>query len=131
MLQAVDALSQHSDLARTESVAAEAKALAERLAQAEKDAVVFNSREGLLGLPSTDYSALRKLVETFEPYSQFWTTAAAWQVRAWPSGASCQHCRCPPLQMPTTADAHHCRCPPLQMPTTARCPPLHAAPAAH
>ncbi len=81
-LQAVDALAQHSDLARTDSVAAEAKALAERLAQAEKDAVLFNSREGLLGLPTTDYSSLRKLAETFEPYSQFWTTAAAWQVHA-------------------------------------------------
>lgn len=86
----MDALAQHSDLARTDSVAAEAKGLAERLAQAEKDAVLFNSREGLLGLPTTDYSSLRKLAETFEPYSQFWTTAAAWQVRV------CRVCTCTP-----------------------------------
>lgn len=54
--------------------------LAARLKQADKDAALYNSREALFGKPTTDYSQVKKLWETFEPFQQFWSVAAAWQV---------------------------------------------------
>jgi len=50
------------------------------LKQAEKDAALYNSREALFGKPATDYSEVKKLWESFEPYQQFWSIAAAWKV---------------------------------------------------
>lgn len=49
------------------------------LKQAEKDAQLYNSRESLMGLPITDYSRIKKVIEGFEPFFQFWTTAASWR----------------------------------------------------
>ena len=54
--------------------------LAARLKQAEKDAGLYNSREALFGKPTTDYSEVKKLWETFEPYQQFWGITASWKV---------------------------------------------------
>lgn len=54
--------------------------LAARLKQADKDASLYNSREALFGKPTTDYSEVKRLWETFEPFQQFWSVAAAWQV---------------------------------------------------
>jgi len=34
----------------------------------------------LFGKPTTDYSEVKKLWESFEPYQQFWSIAAAWKV---------------------------------------------------
>ena len=62
--------------------------LATRIKQAEKDAALYNSREALFGKPITDYSEGKKLWETFEPYQQFWSIAAAWKV------GSCILCQC-------------------------------------
>lgn len=52
----------------------------ERLRKAESDAQLFNAREGLLGLPISDYSHVRNLIELFDPFLQFWTTSASWRV---------------------------------------------------
>ena len=54
--------------------------LGARLKQAEKDAALYNSREALFGKPTTDYSEVKKLWESFEPYQQFWSVTAAWKV---------------------------------------------------
>lgn len=54
--------------------------LAARLKQAEKDAALYNSREALFGNTTTDYSEVKKLWETFEPYQHFWSIAASWKV---------------------------------------------------
>ena len=59
---------------------AQVKRLDERLRKAEADAQLYNAREGLLGLPITDYSHVRSLIEIFDPFLQFWTTSAAWRV---------------------------------------------------
>lgn len=67
------------DLAKMEAVVAEVRSLDERLKKADRDAGVFNSREQLLGLPPTDYSMLKKVIETFDPFFQFWTTAHNWR----------------------------------------------------
>ena len=61
-------------------LALQVSALAARLKQAEKDAALYNSREALFGKPATDYSQVKKLWESFEPYQQFWSIAAAWKV---------------------------------------------------
>ncbi len=61
-------------------LALQVSALAARLKQAEKDAALYNSREALFGKPTTDYSEVKKLWESFEPYQQFWSIAAAWKV---------------------------------------------------
>ncbi len=67
------------DLGKMEAVVAEVRSLDERLKKADRDAGVFNSREQLLGLPPTDYSMLKKVIETFDPFFQFWTTAHNWR----------------------------------------------------
>ena len=54
--------------------------VAGRLKQAEKDAALYNSREALFGKPTTDYTEVKTLWDTFEPFQQFWSVAAAWQV---------------------------------------------------
>ncbi|EFJ44217.1 dynein heavy chain 2, partial [Volvox carteri f. nagariensis] len=69
----------YTDLAKMDSVVAEVRAVDERLRKADHDATLFNSREALLGLPPTDYSPLRKVIETFDPFFQFWTTASNWR----------------------------------------------------
>ena len=38
-------------------------------------------REAILGRPATDYSATKRMIEDFEPFCQFWTTAGDWKVR--------------------------------------------------
>ena len=60
------------------------KRTAAKLKQAEKDAATYNSREGLFGRPLSDYSQLKKVEESFEPFQQFWATAATWKASlAW------------------------------------------------
>lgn len=54
--------------------------LDERLRKADHDAQLFNAREGLLGLPISDYSHVRNLMDQFDPFLQFWTTSATWRV---------------------------------------------------
>ena len=83
------------------------KRTAAKLKQAEKEAATYNSREGLFGRPLSDYSQLKKVSESFEPFQQFWATAATWKaspawvmakcsMRAinafgmWPTCAACQ-----------------------------------------
>jgi dynein heavy chain len=39
------------------------KALDEQLKTADKEAGLYNSREALLGMPLTDYTAVKKLIE--------------------------------------------------------------------
>ncbi len=73
--------------------------LAARLKQAEKDAALYNSREALFGKPTTDYNEVKKLWESFEPYQQFWSIAAAWKVCACPK---------PPICTPTDLKLHAC-----------------------
>lgn len=80
---------QFTDLAKIDMVVAEVKSLEERLRQADKDAQVFNSREALLGLPLTDYTTVKKIIDQFDPFLQFWTTAANWRVGGWAWAGPC------------------------------------------
>ncbi|KXZ54227.1 hypothetical protein GPECTOR_5g319 [Gonium pectorale] len=67
------------DLAKMEFVVTEVRNVDERLRKADRDAALFNSREALLGLPPTDYTPLRKVIEIFDPFLQFWSTASNWR----------------------------------------------------
>jgi dynein heavy chain len=79
--QALTVVSQHSDISKTDAIAAEVHKFELQLRAAEKEAQQYNSREGLIGKPLTDYSSLKALLESFEPYHQFWSTTAEWKVR--------------------------------------------------
>ncbi|GLC56009.1 hypothetical protein PLESTB_001054700 [Pleodorina starrii] len=69
----------YTDLAKMDTVVAEVRGVDERLRKADHDASVYNSREALLGLPPTDYTPLKKVIETFDPFLQFWNTASNWR----------------------------------------------------
>lgn len=75
----VQGFERHVDLAQVDHVAAELRQLTEALDKADKDAKLFNSREGLFGAQPTDYSRLKRAQEAFEPFSQLWTIAADWK----------------------------------------------------
>lgn len=52
--------------------------LEQQLKRADAEALTFNSREALFGLPLTDYSRVKKLLEQFDPFMQFWSAASSW-----------------------------------------------------
>ena len=55
------------------------------LAAAQAEAAKFNSRETLFELELTDYSRIKKMGDQFDPFFQFWNTAAnrkKWQ-KSW------------------------------------------------
>lgn len=68
------------DLGNLDYVVKEAKLIQEKLKQADKDAEVFNCREAIFGLPTTDYSPIKKITDTFDPFLQFWSCASTWKV---------------------------------------------------
>lgn len=82
MTQALVAAQQHADLAKISTVAGVVSALDQQLKAAEREATQLNAREGLLGRTVTDYTHIKQLTSVFDPFLQFWTTAATWRVRA-------------------------------------------------
>jgi hypothetical protein len=68
-------------MAKVDEIAAQVAALDQQLRAASKQAAHINTRESLLGRPITDYSQVKQLTDVFDPFLQFWTTAAAWKVR--------------------------------------------------
>ena len=82
LAQSVESLASHTDLGRLEHVAQEVETLSGRLKAAQQSAGQFNSRESLFNLPSTDYSSLKKTIETFDPFYQLWTTSNKWRTNS-------------------------------------------------
>lgn len=87
--EAVGAFSVYYDMAKLDTYVAEVNAVMTRLRKAEAEAQKYNSREQLLGVPITDYSHIRKLIEMFDPFASFWSTAASWRtnMREWADAA--------------------------------------------
>ena len=56
----------------------EARSIDKRLKNAQELTRKFNSRELLFGVPPTDYSRLKKLVEFFEPFFYLWNAGDTW-----------------------------------------------------
>lgn len=69
----------YTDLSKVEAIAADARALDERLKSADKDSVLYNSREALLAQPLTDYTMVKKIIDQFEPFGAFWLTTSTWR----------------------------------------------------
>lgn len=81
ILQALTAAQQHTDLAKVDTVAGTVSTLDQQLRAAEKEAAQLNAREALLGKPVSDYSNIKQLADVFDPFLQFWSTAATWKVQ--------------------------------------------------
>ena len=72
-------LSQYTDVSKLDYAANEVKQIGEQLKQAVADAALYNSHEVLFDKPQTDYSMLKGVSDTYQPYSDFWSTAASWK----------------------------------------------------
>ena len=81
-------LSQYTDVSKLDFAANEVKQIGEQLKQAVADAALYNSHEVLFDKPQTDYSMLKGVSDTYQPYSDFWSTAAAWKhsMEGWLTG---------------------------------------------
>lgn len=77
---AVNGFDQFTDISNVEFVVREAKTIELKLREAEKQAQVYNSRENLLGLEVSDYSCLKKISETLDPFMNFWSAVSSWKV---------------------------------------------------
>ena len=53
----------------------ELEELQQKIKGAQQSATQFNMRETILGTPASDYSMLKSINDTFDPFFQFWTTA--------------------------------------------------------
>ena len=73
-------LSQYTDVSKLDYAANEVKQIGEQLKQAVADAALYNSHEVLFDKPQTDYSMLKGVSDTYQPYSDFWSTAASWKL---------------------------------------------------
>ena len=67
-----NSLNQYPDIAKM------VMGINENLKNSEKQAALFNSREGLFGRDTTDYSQLKQMQKDFKPYSDLWLTANYW-----------------------------------------------------
>ncbi|KAJ0398628.1 hypothetical protein P43SY_007486 [Pythium insidiosum] len=85
----VDAFRQYTDLARLDQIYKYVLNLEQKIAKADEDARLFNSREALFGHDITDYDELQKIRRDFEPYSMLWKTANNWlkEHKKWMDGA--------------------------------------------
>ena len=79
-VQIVNNFSSFTDLGKMSQTIIDVRSLDERLKKADREASVYNGREGLLGVPITDYSQIKKIIDQFDPFLQFWSTASAWKV---------------------------------------------------
>jgi dynein heavy chain len=70
--------SRNNDLGKVEEICATVKKLQRRLADVERKAKHFNSREALFERPPTDYSDVQRVARNLEPYQNFWICAYDW-----------------------------------------------------
>ena len=75
----INNLAQYTDLSAVEQVAKQMLTIEQELSNARDSAQLYNMREALFGSEGTDYTALKKLTDQFDPFKQFWTTAANWK----------------------------------------------------
>ncbi|KAF4320280.1 hypothetical protein JM18_005063 [Phytophthora kernoviae] len=80
---------QYTDIARLDQVYKYVVNIEQKIAKADEDAKLFNSREALFGQEITDYDEIQKIRRDFEPYTLLWKTANNWlrEHRKWMDGA--------------------------------------------
>ncbi|KUF99279.1 Cyclin-P3-1 [Phytophthora nicotianae] len=85
----VDGFRQYTDIARLDQVYKYVVNIEQKIAKADEDAKLFNSREVLFGQELTDYDEIQKIRRDFEPYSLLWKTANNWlrEHKKWMEGA--------------------------------------------
>ena len=84
----VEVLSAYTDVTDVENICAKVREVEGKLNVAVAKSRLFNSREGLFDVDSTDYEELSRIQRAFEPYSNLWQTALEWteKSRAWNTG---------------------------------------------
>lgn len=85
----VDGFRQYTDIARLDQVYKYVVNIEQKIAKADDEARLFNSREALFGHEITDYDEIQKIRRDFEPYSMLWKTANNWlrEHKKWMDGA--------------------------------------------
>lgn len=85
----VDGFRQYTDVARLDQVYKYVVNIEQKIAKADEDSKLFNSRESLFGQEITDYDEIQKIRRDFEPYSLLWKTANNWlrEHKKWMEGA--------------------------------------------
>lgn len=76
--QQVGALEHLTDLSDVVNIHGIIKELEGNLGNAQAKARLFNSREALFEVDTTDYEDLNRIQRSFEPYSNLWQTAKEW-----------------------------------------------------
>jgi dynein heavy chain len=81
----VASFANYTDLKRVDVAAAHCKAVQEKMAKADEDGKMFNSREALFEQDITAYSQVASLKKQFEPFYNLWMTAQKWRKdsKAW------------------------------------------------
>ena len=82
-------LGELTDMEQTEVYARRMTDIEADLKKSQEQANLYNSREALFGSEITDYSSLKKMVDTFDPFCQFWVYANNWKTwkKSWMSDA--------------------------------------------
>lgn len=78
LVEQVGSLAELVDLHDVEAIAAQVTEVENRIATAQAQARLFNSREGLFESDVTDYEELGRIQKNFEPYANLWQTTKEW-----------------------------------------------------
>jgi dynein heavy chain len=68
-----------TDMEQTETYARQMVEIEKDLKESQKQADLYNSRESLFGSELTDYTPLKKMMDSFDPFNQFWVYANNWK----------------------------------------------------
>ena len=71
----VESFSSFADEARTEDYYLKIKEMQSKIKEYKDLVELYNSRETLFGLPTTQWSHINEITKAFEPYQQLWTCA--------------------------------------------------------
>ena len=71
----------YKDIGRVNMVAQHVKSLHKKIADAEEQARTFNNREGLFERELTEYTKVREIRKSFDPYQNLWETVSNWLIQ--------------------------------------------------
>eukprot|EP01012_Entosiphon_sulcatum_P032727 TRINITY_DN4157_c0_g1_i1.p1 TRINITY_DN4157_c0_g1~~TRINITY_DN4157_c0_g1_i1.p1 ORF type:complete len:4195 (-),score=848.52 TRINITY_DN4157_c0_g1_i1:38-11479(-) len=69
----IDLFSTLADESHTDEIYEKVKRMNEKIKDCKERIYLYNSREQLFGLPTTQYTNINEIVKNFEPYQQLWT----------------------------------------------------------
>ncbi|XP_038627172.1 dynein heavy chain 1, axonemal [Tachyglossus aculeatus] len=68
----------HTDIGRAHELANDARRVRKQLKESQQQAILYNNRERLFGMPITNYDKLTKMAKQFQNYWALWTTTSDW-----------------------------------------------------